>query len=387
LAYGRSEGGWDVNDLTDQSEGPAGQAATDGAVPTASKADHDRALRIITFCVAGLLLLAVLYTLHAARTVLLPVATAILLSFPLRPIPRLLERIHIPQPVGAGLVVLLLGGALGYGVYSLSGPAAQWIREAPDALRQVEYRLRVLAEPVEEVQRATKSVEELRGLGDEDELEVVVKGAGLDAEVLQRTRSIAANTFITLLILFFFLGWGNLFFRNLVSALPGFHEQRQAVVIIRDIEEAITTYLGTVTLINAILGVVVAGVLYLLGVPNAVLWGVVAGLLNYIPYLGPMITMAILTFVGLLSFPTLGEGLLPAALFLIITSLEGQIITPMAVGHRLTINPLLIFTAVFFWFWIWGVIGALLTVPILVCVKIVLDRMESTRGVGMLMGH
>jgi predicted PurR-regulated permease PerM len=159
--------------------------------------------------------------------------------------------------------------------------------------------------------------------------------------------------------------------------LPHFREQRQAVIVVREIENSITTYLATITLINIVLGGVVGLLMYLLGMPNPVLWGVLAGVLNYIPYVGPAATTAILALVALLTFPELSDALLPPGLFLLITTLEGYVVTPAAVGNRLTLNPLVIFLTLIVWFWMWGVVGALLTVPLLVCAKAVLERSHS----------
>jgi hypothetical protein len=157
--------------------------------------------------------------------------------------------------------------------------------------------------------------------------------------------------------------------------LPRFHNQRQAVLLAREMQSAIAAYPGIITLINLGLGAVVTLMLYIMGMPNPMLWGVMTALLNYVPYLGPALTVVVLTFVALLTYPTCGEALLVALLFLAITSVEGYIITPLAVSTRLTLNPLLILLSLLFWYWMWGIVGALLTVPILVCVKATLERL------------
>jgi predicted PurR-regulated permease PerM len=205
---------------------------------------------------------------------------------------------------------------------------------------------------------------------------VVVEDSNLDTQLLIKTQAVAVGIFTTLVLLFFILGWGDRLYRNVVNALPHFREQRQAVLIAHEVESAITAYLATITIINMLLGIVVGGAMYLLGMPNPVLWGVMAGVNNYVPYLGPAITAAVLGFVALLSYPTVAEALLVPGVFLVITSLEGYVITPMAVGHRLTLNPMLIMLSLLFWFWMWGVVGALLTVPALVCLKVILERVD-----------
>ncbi|MGD2074005.1 MAG: AI-2E family transporter, partial [Gammaproteobacteria bacterium] len=308
----------------------------------------------IRIAVWGLVAIAVLAVLYVAQPVLLPLAAAFLLSFVLRPISRALGRLGSPAPLSALLLVALLGGGVVYGIYRLGEPAEQWLNEAPRSLQQLQYRLRSLKKSITRVQSATEEVSRLGKGGEEASKEVVVEDSNLDSQLLIKTQEVAVGLFTTLVLLFFILGWGDRLYRNVVNALPHFREQRRAVLIAHDVESAITVYLGTITLINIVLGVVVGGLMYLMGMPNPVLWGVMAGVNNYVPYLGPAITAAVLAFVALLSYPSVAEALLVPGAFLIITSLEGYIITPMAVGRRLTLNPLLIMLSLLFWFWMWG---------------------------------
>jgi predicted PurR-regulated permease PerM len=191
---------------------------------------------------------------------------------------------------------------------------------------------------------------------------------------------------LTLLILFFLLGWGANLFRNLVAALPDFRSRRRMLSMATAMQRSVGAYFSIVTLINAGLGLAVGGAMFLLGMPNAVLWGVVAAILNYMPYIGPLVTAAILLLAAVVTFSTLGEVLIPPAVFLVLTSVEGQIVTPLALGGRLLINPLVIFVATMFWFALWGPVGALFTVPFLVCVRVAFESFEGTRGLGSAMG-
>lgn len=341
----------------------------------------DHWLSRIVITTGGLLFIAVMSVLYVGRPVLLPLAVAFLLSLVLRPVVRRLSRLAVPPPLSALLLVMFLGGAIGYGIYSLGEPAEQWLDELPRSLHQLQYRMRSLKESFTRFQVATEEVSKLgKGAADEGK-EVVVKKADLNGQVLLQTREAATGIFTTLVLLFFVLGWGERLYRNLVNILPHFRDQRQAVLIAQEVENAVTVYLATITVINLLLGAVVGGVMYLMDMPNPMLWGVMAGVNNYIPYLGPAITALVLTFVALLSYPTITEALLVPGVFLVITSLEGYVITPMAVGHRLTLNPLLIMLSLVFWFWMWGVVGALLTVPALVCVKVIFERVEALNPV------
>jgi predicted PurR-regulated permease PerM len=330
----------------------------------------------IATATGGLLAIALLGALYVGRPVLLPLATAFVLSLVLRPVARALHRLLVPFPLGALLLVGILGGALAFGIYSLKDPAEQWLDEAPRSLHQLELRMRTLKQSITQVQAATEEVAKLGSNSTEKSKEVVVKDSKLDNQLLVVTQKTAAGIFTTLVLLFFILGWGDRLYRNLVNALPHFREQRRAVVIAQKVESAITAYLATITIINLALGAVVGGAMYLMDMPNPVLWGVLAGVNNYVPYLGPAVTAVVLAFVALLSYQTIGEALMIPGVFLLITSVEGYIVTPMAVGRQFTLNPLLIMLSVLFWFALWGVVGALLTVPALVCIKVVLERTE-----------
>ena len=282
--------------------------------------------------------------------------------------PVIFEAAPAIKPLGAGLTL---------GIYSLKEPAAEWLKEAPQSLRQLQYRIAEIREPISDVKAATDALDDLRNGSETPGNEVVLKTSALDEVLFVETSATLMAVFTTLVVLFFVLGWGDRLFRNIVSALPRFRDRREAVVLVKEVEHSITVYLATISLINLVLGIVVAVVMHLLGMPNPLLWGVVAGVLNYIPYLGPAITAIILAFAAVLSFPTLGEALVVPTVFLMITAIEGNFITPYAVGSQLTLNPLLIFLSLLLWFWMWGIIGALLTVPILVCVKAVLDHAQG----------
>lgn len=349
---------------TDHAEAVHGEAtSTDRA---GSRPVADRRLRLAVY---GILLLGVLVALGEARAIFLPLAMAFLLSFLFRPAVRRAAAIGLAPPLTAALVVATLGTCLALAGYALKEPATEWVREAPYSLKELQYRIAEWREPIAEVQAASDALDDLRAGDQAGESQVIVKDQALEERILVGASSAALSVFTTLVMLFFILGWGQRFFRNLVGVMPRFSQRRDAVTLFRDVERSIARYLTTITFINIALGIVVAGVMYLLNMPNAALWGAVAGLLNYVPYVGPAITAVILAFAAALSFPSLGQAMLVPASFLLITAIEGNFITPSAVGSQLTLNPLLIFLTLILWFWMWGFIGALLTVPILVCVK------------------
>jgi len=330
-----------------------------------------------TALLTALVVFAGLGVLRLGYMLFLPLAMAILLSLVLRPLVRRLHRWRLPYPLSALLLVMLVAGAMGSAVYGLQEPALQWLEEAPYSLRQLQYRILELREPIENVQEATEQMERLGTAVGGEERKVVVESQDLPGRLLSELREAAVGVGLTLVMLFFVLGWGARLYRGVVNALPGFGKRRMVVEIVQEIEDSVSRYLLTISAINTLLGGVVGVVLHLFGMPNPLLWGVLAGILNFISYLGPAVMAVILAFVALMSLPTLSGALVVPLVFLTITSIEGYVITPAAVGWRLTLNPLLIFVSLIFWFWIWGIIGALLTVPLLVCIKIVLEHLAG----------
>jgi predicted PurR-regulated permease PerM len=173
----------------------------------------------------------------------------------------------------------------------------------------------------------------------------------------------------------------------LVTVLPTEKVQNEALSIAEEVESTITTYLSTVTVINVCLGISVGFSLYLLGVPNPILWGALAAFLNFIPYLGPATGILILLALGLVSFDTAGQAILPPLFYISLHSIEANFITPMVLGRRLILNPVVIFISIMFWTWMWGVPGALLAVPMLMMLKALCDHIQPLKSLGEFLGR
>jgi predicted PurR-regulated permease PerM len=191
---------------------------------------------------------------------------------------------------------------------------------------------------------------------------------------------------VVIVLLYFLLASGDLFLRKLIKVLPTFKDKKRAVEIAREVESNISTYLFTVTLINAGVGVAVGVGVWLLKMPNPVLWGVIACVLSYIPYLGALVGVGILGLAALLVFDDLGHALAVPAVYLAVSFVEGNFITPLVLGRRLTLNPVVIFVGILFWFFLWGIPGALLAVPTLAVFKIVCDHVDTLAPVGEFFG-
>lgn len=339
----------------------------------------------------GLFVLAFFYTLYFGRQFFLPVVLALLLSFLLAPLVRGLRRIHVPQAVGAAVVILGLLGAVSFGIYRLSGPAAEWMERAPEGLQRIERRVRQIRGPVEEVRQAAERVEQqverMAGTDRSPTREVELRGDTLTGVVLSRTGSFLGNAIVMIVLLYFLLASGDLFLRKLVRVLPRLSDKKRAIEIARQTEQHISTYLVTVTLINVVLGVAVGVAMRLAGMPNPVLWGVAAGILNFIPYLGPLVMAAMLAAASILTFEGLGRAMVAPMLYLGINALEGYLFTPMLLGRRLTLNPVVIFLGIILWGFMWGIPGALLAVPVLATFKIFCDNIEPLAPIGEFLGR
>jgi predicted PurR-regulated permease PerM len=361
--------------MNDERGAPVGNSTG----PQAGGAGHELS-RVALTAVA---VVAVLAGLYLAQAVLLPVVLALLLSFLFRPVIRFLSSFWIPETIGAALLVASLIGAGAVATYLLFDPASRWVQRAPFVVAELEYRLQDVLEAIRFVDEATEEVERRIGrTEDAATVTVEVKEATLRGLILSRTWQFFGGLAVMLFLLYFLLASGDLFLRKLVRVLPRLEDKKRAVEIAREIQQDVSSYLLTITLINAGLGTAVGFAMYLTGMPNPILWGVLAGLLNFMPYLGPTIMLAVLTVVSLLSFDTLGTAALPPAIFLVLTSLEGQLFTPLILGRRLTLNPVLILFSLIFWGWLWGIIGVLLAVPILMVLKILCTHIPPLWPVG-----
>jgi predicted PurR-regulated permease PerM len=335
----------------------------------------------------GLFVLAVLYTLYFASSFLVPLAFALLLSHLLSPVVRALRRAGIPDGAGAALVLVAFLGTVGVAVYELSAPATQWIMSAPESLPKIQAKLAGVLKPVQRMSRTAEKVKEATDLDGQKALEVEVKGPSVTDTIFGNTQQIVGGLFVVVLLLLLLLGSGDLFLTKVIKVIPRLSDKKKAVQIARETQSQISTYLFTTTLVNVAFGVVVGIAMYLLGMPNPVLWGVLAGVTNFVPYLGAVLCTVILGAVALLHYDSVGHALVVPAVFQFLNIIEGNYLTPMLIGRQLSLSPVVIFTAVLFWGWIWGIPGALLAIPITAVIKIACDHIEGLSALGEFLGH
>ena len=367
------------------------QEAAAGAVAQARR----DGLNTISICLLLLTIMGVFYTLYFTSDIVLPFVLAGVLNLLLSPPMRFLhQRLRIPKPIAALLLIGLLFGIVGAIGAAISVPASGWIARAPDSLPALQHKLSFLTGPIHAVQNGMKK---LQGLMDQGGVApnvrtVTVQQSGssgltsVGSSILIGTRAFLGQLFSMLLMLFFLLYEGDSLLRRFVEIMPTWADKRRTVQIATEIEHNVSLYLATITVMNLLVGLLNFAQCSLLGLPNPLLWGVLAFLLNYIPIIGPFTGMVVYFFVGLFVFPSALHALLPPAIYLGIHLLEGETITPLLLAKRFTLNPVLVMASLLFWDWLWGIPGAFLSVPLLAVFKIVCDHVDSLTAIGHIVG-
>ncbi len=332
----------------------------------------------------GLLILAVLYTVYFARSLLLPFFLALLLAAFLLPLVQKLNRLRIPDIAGAAIVVLFFVSVLAGAVYELSSPAQDWINRGPLLVEKADHKLSALKRSLKKAQEKTQQLADIGKL-EEPKEKVAVRGPSLLERIFTQTWLALATVAVVLALIYFLLAQGRPTLRLLTYDLWGEERGKRLMNLLVKIQQDIASYLTTISLIYLILGTVTAVAMALFGMPTPVLWGAVATVMHFIPFLGPVITFFILCGVSFLTFDTWPRILLPPLFYGCLAGLEGYFITPMVLGRRLTLNPIMVFGAILFWGWMWGIVGVFLAIPILASVKIICDDVERLKPIGQIL--
>src|SRR5690606_6419968 len=326
--------------------------------------------------------LAVGFTLWAAQEVILPILLAMFFALVGNPLIRLLRRLWIPRFLAALLV--LLAGLAGTTLLAvqLVEPATAWAEQAPREARKIGRELQNLTKPMHEANRIAEDM--ARAAAGEANRKVQVVRTRVDDPyaVLTRTPRLLASVLAVILLTFFFMVYGENLQRNAIALLPGRQQKKFTVEILQSIEHQVSRYVLTISLINAAVGLVFAGILVALRFPlqEALLWGTMVMLLNYAPYVGPLIGMIAMLLVGFIRFDETLASVTPAVLYLVLHTIEGQLVTPIILGRSMALSPLVLILALMLFGWLWGLVGLLLAVPLLVCVKLVLEQLEGMQG-------
>lgn len=337
--------------------------------------------------------LGIVAFLYFARPVLLPLMLACLASMALKPLMHWLSLLRIPTAPSAAVVFLALVASLGIGFLQLGRPAIHWIDDAPEHMTELRGRLQKLFPTADRIGNALDSMGDLGATESEKKTDqkktptVEVKDQRGTASILNWTGTVLAGLGEVLVLIYLILASGDLFLHKLVKVMPTLRDKKKAIEISREVQSNISNYLFSVLLINICMGAVAAIGFWLLGVPRPAMWGMLVALLNFVQYFGPVVVMALLVVVGLLTFDTLWQWLLPAFWYLALHLTESNFVTPILLGRRFTLNPVAIFVSLMFWLWLWGIPGALLSVPILVSVKAICDRIPKASYVSEFIGR
>jgi predicted PurR-regulated permease PerM len=335
----------------------------------------------VTF-LGGLFVLAMLAAAYVASEIVLPFVFAIVLKLLLQPAFRMLERLRVPRILASLLLILALFGTIvGLGT-AISGPARTWAAKLPEGVPRLQERLDFLRAPITTLQLFLQQLEHFGETTTSANAAAPAQVPTLLTNIFKGTRNFASGFFTTILFLFFLLVSGDIFLHRLVEILPRFKSKRQVVEISQQIESDISAYLITITIMNAAVGIAMALAMWLTGVGDPILWGTVAFLLNYVPILGTIVGMCIFLLAGMLTHDTLWQALIPAGLYFGLHVIEGETVTPMLLAKRFTLNPVLVIVSLVFWFWMWGIPGVIVSMPMLAITKIICDRLQPLAAFG-----
>ena len=336
---------------------------------------RDRLLASLVL-IAGIgLFLAMPFALRAGAEFFLPVTAALVIAVALVPLLEWLERRRVPSGLAALMCVVLFLLVANVAVASIIVPATDWFTLLPSRIGQIRTNLSPLIEVYSAIDRFIN--ETLKTMARHPAamprtVAVETPNSLLDLVATSAPFALIQFFFAILVVFFFLSGWTRMR-RRTITSRSSFSSAMATARVIQEMVDATSAYLGTITLINVSLGLFLSAVLWAYGMPTPLMWGGIATLLNYIPYLGPIAVALLLALGGLMTYPDVWYAMVPAAAFICVHLLEANLITPLLVGRRLTINPLLILVALSYWSWVWGTTGALLAVPLLIILKTILD--------------
>ena len=352
--------------------------------------DHEKPApfpRAVSWSLTGIFMILAFSAIAAGRDFLMPVTMALLLFFVFTPLRRLAERRNIPDGITALGVTLSILMTVGIIAYAASGPLTRAIDNMPVISAQLERKFENVRESFSDIQDAVRRIDDAQKMDAEDETPAPSIKVEQDEQttlgtVIQMTPLLMGQILFTLILLFFMIASGDLLYLKIVQSFDRLRDKRSAYLALREIEESLGNYLGAITVINAGLGLAVGLSMWAWGMPGALLFGIGAFVLNFIPYLGAITGVAISGLVALVVMPGLFWPAMVAATYLGLTSLEGQIITPYFVSRRLQMNTVVVFLAVALWAWLWSVIGMVIAVPVLVVLRVLAEHIPGWEKFG-----
>lgn len=331
----------------------------------------------VSVSIVGSFIILLIGALYYGRSFFLPLVLALLTTLTFAPLIRSLSRLGIPAGVSAIGLVLVLGGAIAGVATFLAEPVAATVADTPRVIAAIRERFAFLREPFAMLTDAINEMESMGSTGSGEPERVVLSQPGLLAWAAGTVAGIGTTLGATLILSLFLLASSNILRHKLVHVLPDLSEKKKSLRVLRDIENEVSRYLLTITAINTGFGTCIGLAMYVLGMPNPLLWGIGAGLLNFIPYLGGVIGMIAMIAVSVVTFPALTAAALPPLAYLGIQIAESNFITPMILGRRLELSTVAILIFLALTTWMWGIVGTIIGVPMLVVVKVFSDNFPS----------
>ncbi|WP_103171775.1 AI-2E family transporter [Paracoccus sp. SY] len=340
--------------------------------------------RAANWAVIGIFLILAFAAIAAGRDFLMPVTLAVLLFFVFTPLRRLARRRGIPDWLTATGVTLGLVMAVALIAYAASGPISQATHNLPMISTRLEHKFEEVRASIEDLQKAAEKIDEVQSGGSDAGATITVEQETDSTlkSLVKFTPTIAGQVVFTLVLLFFMLGSGDLLYLKIVQSFDSMSEKRSAYLALRQIEDSLGNYLGAITIINAGLGLAIGLAMFAWGMPGALLFGLGAFVLNFIPYLGAIAGVATAGLVALVVMPGVFWPMMVAGTYMMLTALEGQVITPYFVSRRLQMNTVVVFLAVALWAWLWSVIGMIIAVPVLVVMRVLADYVPGWEKFG-----
>jgi predicted PurR-regulated permease PerM len=344
--------------------------------------------RFLIPLLAGIFTVLAIAGLRLAASLLVPIAIAVMMTLLLGPLVRGMRKYRVAEPVGAGIIVFGTAILFLIGAVVLAGPAAEWLRRAPVALREVEGKLRSL-EPVSAIQETASSLTHAARGTTKDSATALVEIVTRSPlqQIGWKTANVIGEILTVTFLTYFLLAGGSMFRRKLAYLFPSGTRRTRIKRALLEIEEQMSRYLLINTLISVGFGVATWGLLAAIGIPNPILWGFVAGVLNYVPYLGALVTVILIGVVSLASFDGTEHVVLACGGFLLLDLVKGNLLSPMVIGRKMPLNTAAVFVSLLFWGWVWGIPGVIMAVPLTVMVQVISSHSERFRGLGILLGQ
>lgn len=322
-----------------------------------------------------------------AKDFLVPVLLAFLLALVLSPIRRFFDERGLPPALTSIVLVGALLAALSVVIGAIIVPVSGYIESLPRIEEDIRSKLAGISEALSSILEASRRLSDALKSHAADVEQVELRGNGLVTSAALVIPGLMAQALFTVILLLFLLASGDMFYEKIIEIMPTVQDKRRAVQITHDIERKLSRYLLTIMIINLGLGCAVATLLWAMGMPNPLVFGVIAFVCNFVPYLGPLVSLVAATAVALVSSSGVGLALAVGLAYLCLTTIEGQIITPYFVGRRLRLNTVVVFIAVSFWAWLWSAIGMLVAVPLLVTISVFCEHVDGLRGLGKLLSE